>query len=319
VLSRLFLTFVVLFLLGERVHASQNQVHVRNEAQIALSNVELGAIADIVTTNIDDDKALRALNLGEGPKAGKVVEWTAAEISKRLRPFNRVLQGVQLKLPDRIIIRRAVDFITRDALRSQIEEMLKLRTLPDPSWEAKLTDIQLQTAGLNIPPDGSVQVVPPLTRPKGAASFEVVISKHGQVIKRHWINAKVAYFAPVAKTLRRIEANSHLSDADVKWQKEDVTFLNEIPAQVADLPTATTRHSLQPGVLVTRSHLARETAVKFGQEIEVVAGGDAFSVSTKGFSQQNGYIGDIVKVKSQNTNKILSGVITARGVVRVNY
>jgi flagella basal body P-ring formation protein FlgA len=310
---------VVLLTFGERVQALQNQVHVRHEAQIALSNVELGAIADIVSTNIEDEKVLRHLALGESPKVGHSIEWTAAEISQRLRPFTQALQGVQVQLPDRIVIRRVVGLVTRDALRTQIEEMLQARTLPDSSWEAKLMDIQLQANGLNVPPDGSVQVVPPLTRPKGATSFEIQVIDRGKVVKRIWVNGHVAYFTKVATVLRHIDANSHISEDDVKWQKMDVTFRNDIPAQPADLPAATTRSAVQPGAILMRTHLAREAALKFGEEVQIIAGGESFSVTARGLSQQIGYLGDTVKVKNVATNKILSGVVTAKGVVRVNY
>jgi flagella basal body P-ring formation protein FlgA len=60
-------------------------------------------------------------------------------------------------------------------------------------------------------------------------------------------------------------------------------------------------------------------ALKFGDQVDLILGDDGVAIMTKGIAQQNGFVGDSVKVKSVVTNKMLDGIITARGVVNVRY
>ncbi len=291
------------------------QIHVRSEAQIAESNVELGAIGNIKSTNVDDEKVIAKLILGESPKAGKSVEWSAEEISKRLRPYKRILQGAQLKLPDHIVIHRRVNFVSQDELRAKIEEMLK-STLPDSSWEAQLIDAKLPDE-LDISRDGSVQVVPLLQRPRGATNIEVQIVRNGNVDSRSWVTGLVKYSSLVAVLRRRVEPRSTISQSDIAWLKKDISFFNDIPATAGDLDSAVARVALVPGMILSRTHLERQMAVHFGDEVTVTAGDGSVLVSSRGVVQQNGYIGDRIKVKSVGYQRILNGVVAANGVVRV--
>ena len=180
-------------------HSDPIKVYVRNEAQVALGNITLGAVADIVSTNVDDERQLGALILGESPKPGEKVEWPSAEISRRLRPYGRILQGVTLRVPDKIIVRRVVKGFTREALRKQFEDALK-QTLPDSSWEVGLTELNIPDE-LQIPHDGSVQVVPLQNRPRGAVQFEVDVIENGRIVQRRYFNGHVAFKAAMAVAL----------------------------------------------------------------------------------------------------------------------
>jgi flagella basal body P-ring formation protein FlgA len=319
-----------LLAIGLTARASQDtgqtaQVRVRHEAQIAKSNVELGAIADISCTDEGIERALSTLILGEAPQTGKAVVWTAAEISKRLRPYSRFLQSTQLKLPDQIRIERVKNpILTRDELREQIEEALKA-TLPDPSWKIQVTDLDFKES-LELPQGGSVQVVPPMTRPKGATSFQVLVTSSpgqgpgndGQSVQRYWIAGRVKYTANVATVQRQIEARTRVSESDITWQNKDVTYIMDVPATTLDMSSAIARAALMPGTVLTRSMLEREMALHYGDEVEVNAGGGDLLVTTKGISQQNAFVGDTVKVR-MNGSKFLSGVVTAKGIVQVRY
>jgi flagellar basal body P-ring formation protein FlgA len=304
-----------LLLVSAGALAMPAQIHVRHEAQVASSNVELGAIADIKSTDADNERDLAALILGESPGEGQSVVWTAAEISTRLHPYNRLLRDAQLKLPDNITIRRAATSVPRETLKTQIEGVLKA-TLPDSSWEAQVIDVNTPS-GLHIPPDGTVQIGLPMTRPQGAANFEVLVYQDSQLIARQWVAARVRYFAKVAILTREVEARTHISSIDLKWERRDVTTMMDIPATPADMSSAVAGSNLMPGTILTRSQLEREMALRFGDEVDVNTGDDTFVVSTKGVAQQNGYVGDTVKVRSLATNKILTGIVTAQGVIHV--
>lgn len=296
--------------------ATPTTVHVRHEAQIALSNVQLGAIADIKSTDESYVRALNGLVLGESPKVDQATEWSAAEVSKRLRPYNRLFKEVVFKIPERVKLRRVASPFAREAIKNQIEQSLKA-TLPDSSWEARLLSLDMPSE-LNVPHNGSVQVVPLSSRPRGQATFEVQIMQNDRIVERKWLNGRVQFLAAVATLKRDVTSRAKISDRDVTWLKRDFTFNMDVPAQRSDLDAAVTKMALKSGSMVLRSQLERELAVRFGDEVDVMAGDDSFSVTIHGIAQQNGYIGDSIKVKTTG-NKTLTGILASRGTINVRY
>jgi len=63
--------------------------------------------------------------------------------------------------------------------------------------------------------------------------------------------------------------------------------------------------------------LQREFAVKSGEIVKVTAGSSDWEVTIDGIAQASGYIGDTVNVKIPRTQKLVSGLLTAKGVVEV--
>ena len=237
--------------------AAGTTIHVRHEAQLAATNVELGSIADITSTDVGNERALSSLILGESPKVGSSVEWSAAELSLRLRPYSRILQGAQIKLPDHHPLdsaRGQRPFAARDVLISQIEESLKA-TLPDSTWVARVTELNVPE-GIQIPHDGSVQVCsPPMMRPHGATNFEILVVADGQIVRRVWVAGRVSYIAKVPMLTRQIEPQTRVTDSDIKWENRDVTYMMDVPATSGDMSNAVARTRLTPGNILIRSHV----------------------------------------------------------------
>ncbi|MCC6277700.1 MAG: flagellar basal body P-ring formation protein FlgA [Oligoflexia bacterium] len=313
---------VCILFLGLDLQASPAvTVHVRSEAQIAEGNVVLGAVAQIDSNDHEQRRMLENLILGESPKPGNAVVWTAAELGRRLRPYNKVLQGAQLKIPDRITIRRGEVGLTRAKLKLLIEEALRARTLPDSSWEVQVVDLQWPQPGVVQPPNGNVQVVPPLTRPRGSANLEVQFLNDGKVSKRVWVGAQVKYSAQVPYAQHAIQPGQTIQPNDVFWKKQDVTYSADNVVTQAEIGTVRSRYHILAGSSISRIQVEREPALRFGEEVTVIAGDDAFSVSTKGISQQTGFIGDLVKIRHQQgrETKMLSARVIDKGVVRVTY
>jgi flagella basal body P-ring formation protein FlgA len=188
----------------------------------------------------------------------------------------------------------------------------------EPNWEIQVSDL-VAPDKINLPPGGLMQITPPQVRPQGVASFELIIVNGEGEKTRKWINARVSYVTRVAILTRQIEARTRITEADIRWEKKEISQLQDIPAGHGDLLTGVAKFTLTPGMIVTRSQLEREMALRYGEEVEVLAGDDVFAVTSKGIAQQNGFVGDTVKIKSSINNKILDGLVTARGVVHVRY
>lgn len=307
------LTSLLLILIFVSVNSRGGElrsVEIPSQIQLEDENVTLGALAR------DLEPELAGLILGASPVRGKAVVWTAADLGKKLRAYQTALKEVHFKIPKRIKITRVDSQTSETSVQKKITEMLK--RLTPASWEVSLKSLQ-KIEWPEMSASALVQVVPLNIRPKGAAQFEIVIEDQGKTLNHLWVNGNVEYFASVPVVQRPMIPRSAVRADDIQWEKRNVTYLNEIPATENDFIASVTKISLPTGTVVTKNHLDRDLAVHFGDEVEVFAGEDGISVSTKMVAQQNGYVGDVVKLRTNSGAKFLTGVVLSPKKVQVSF
>jgi flagella basal body P-ring formation protein FlgA len=65
------------------------------------------------------------------------------------------------------------------------------------------------------------------------------------------------------------------------------------------------------------SDLKREPAAHRGQVVRALVGDQDFEISINASAEENGFIGDLIKVKNLETQKMMSGIVIDKGVVKV--
>ncbi len=295
---------------------STTSVHIHSTGEVSGHRILLGEIASISSLSPRSEKILSEIDLGESPGDGKVVQFTASDISQKLQSHVDEFKGVQVTIPESIIIRQREKSITATGVKEKIEDIVR-SLLPDPTWEYEVSEVTLAQVVESLKITG-YQIIAPLNRPKGNFSFELIAQEHAAP-RRFWVTAKVKYFARTAILTRQIAAHTRFQPSDLNWERKEVTYLLDIPATKSEVATGLAKMTLMPGTMLLRSHFEREMALKFGEEVDLLAGDEQLLVATKGIAQQNAFIGDTVKVKSLATNKIVDGVVTGRGVVNVRY
>jgi flagella basal body P-ring formation protein FlgA len=63
--------------------------------------------------------------------------------------------------------------------------------------------------------------------------------------------------------------------------------------------------------------LKREPAAQKGQMVQALIGTEEYEISASMLAEENGFVGDTVKVKNTETKKILSAVVVAKGLVKI--
>lgn len=281
----------------------------KTESEVRDQNIELGEIANV------ESPELAALVLDSSPNIGKTVLWTAAELSKKLHPYQEALKELQLKLPALIKITRLDAAFSQAALEEKIKSALT-NVIPK-NWETKVTNLQ-KVNWPEVSASATWSVAPLNQRPKGPTQFEILVEDSNKSTKRIWVNGFIEFFSDVSVAQSSVAARTKMSDAEIKLEKRNVTYLSELPASEQEIATSLAKFNISAGSILTKSLLDRELAVKFGEEVELRIGTDTFSVSSKGIVQQNAHIGDTVRVRTSNSLKTVNGVVTAKGLVKVN-
>lgn len=153
---------------------------------------------------------------------------------------------------------------------------------------------------------------------KAAGSFllplQVETSKTRNVF---WVTGKISFFkdAPVAK--RMILSNERIAASDFEIKKVNVSFAKDGIPSLQDLAGKMSARNLSVGQPIFVADLKKEPAAVRGQMMKVLVGTESFEVVSSGVAEEAGAIGDMIRVKSQESQKILSGVLVDKGTVRI--
>jgi flagellar basal body P-ring formation protein FlgA len=133
----------------------------------------------------------------------------------------------------------------------------------------------------------------------------------------YWISGTMKAKKRGPVTLRQIPAGHRITEQDFKLDEVDITFAKDSLPTDKELIGQSLTRTISLGQPIFRGDLKKELAVLRGQQITAVLGNEIFEVSAQMQAEEQGYVGDIIKIKSQEGKKVFSGQITDKGVVRI--
>lgn len=148
-------------------------------------------------------------------------------------------------------------------------------------------------------------------------SFLIPVREGGAGNANKWVSGtvRVSRLTPVATRL--LSLGERIQPGDLKLAPADVTFAKDSGLRIEDIVGQQLVRTIQVGQPVWAADVKREPAAKRGQIVKGTLGDDDFQISLNVEAQDSGYIGDVIKVKNLETQKLLSAVIVDKGVVKV--
>lgn len=171
----------------------------------------------------------------------------------------------------------------------------------------------------------SIQSVPfPATGPWDI-DYAAVPAKGAFLISLHdtdarsvkWISGSIKVSKPVPVATKLLQSGERLQVGDAKMAMVDVTFAKDTSLSLADLNGQLLQRQIQNGSPIWSADLKREAAAKRGQIVRAISGSEDFEVSANMEAQENGFIGDTIKIKNTETQKTFSGLVTDKGTVKI--
>jgi flagella basal body P-ring formation protein FlgA len=132
-----------------------------------------------------------------------------------------------------------------------------------------------------------------------------------------WISGtiRVSQLTPVASRL--ISQGERIQAGDLRMVLTDVTYARDSVSRIEDLQGLIASRALPVGTTVWMSDLKREPAAKKGQIVKAMLGDETFEISVNMQAEDSGFIGDLIKVKNIETQKVMSGLVVDKGVVKL--
>jgi flagella basal body P-ring formation protein FlgA len=290
-------------------------VMLRSDAQVLGPTLELGKIADIRGISSEDCARLSALGLGPTPAPGSIRNVTRDEIARSLRAA-----GVDCVVAGAPVCRTTprIELVSGRALESAacaaVSALLAGR-------DAEI-DVLRPASDLSlIAPEHKRELTADLTHAApvpGKWSVPVEVRVDGTAVQTVWVALDVRLFdrVPVAAhDLRRGDAFDPGA-----WTIERMRFEPSLPRspEVTTLAGASCTRDLARGARIIEADIHREPLVRTGEEVELEVVRGLVRARTLAVARGQGALGERVEVQSGESLRRLTGVVVARGVVRVD-
>jgi len=239
------------------------------------------------------------------------VTLSGEEISKKMRDLVRnsiALQKVNpaFKIPAEIRIKIRQDGISQNDVEKTLRNIILSRC------EACAVDIQVKS--LPKVKSGNIEIGWDEDIKGGA--FMIPVRESTQFANK-WITGTVKIRKSVPVARRMIRFGDRIQSEDVEMMDSNITFLKEETPQMSQVIGMVASKTLTAKSPVLMSDLKREPAAKRGQVLKALVGTDDFEVSINVSAEENGFVGDVIKIKNPETQKVMSATVIEKGLVKI--
>ena len=238
---------------------------------------------------------------------------TATQLSKKLRDLVsrwevRLGTKIHVKTPIKMIIER----VSKNYSESAVQEALL------ENWKKLCTGCRLSIDQLSIPALPTAEITWSLMNtdklPKG--SFSVPIQIAGK--QTLWVTGVLRNEQLVPVTKRSMSAGERFAEEDTAMAWREISFYVDSAPSVQQMIGKRLKQNLRAGDVVLSNMLEREKAVLRGEPVQVFVKHEGWSVSLMATAEQDGFIGDRVRLKNTKSNKEIMATITGRAEARIN-
>lgn len=131
------------------------------------------------------------------------------------------------------------------------------------------------------------------------------------------VYGKVRVLAAVPVVQRSMVAGEIIQVEDIKMESRDMTMSTDGFLDSREYLNRPVKINLVPGQILAKRHLDRIKAIRKNEAIRMMLGEDNWQVTALGIAQENGYVGDMIKIMNPTTQKVVVGELIERGVARI--
>jgi flagella basal body P-ring formation protein FlgA len=148
--------------------------------------------------------------------------------------------------------------------------------------------------------------------------FSVEAVQEGKPLRTFWVKADVRVKAQVVQVAKPVAFRSVLKADDLREQLCDIedpraTYFRT----TAEVVGKVARRALGPGELLGQNSVEQPGLVRSGETVRLLVESGGLRITVLARALQNGRLGDPIKVRNIDSDRVITAVITGRGEVRV--
>lgn len=212
---------------------------------------------------------------------------------------------------------KAGKYQSLESIRFQAEEYIMqfdYKTTYLPVFKANSLDARLNLANCNSPLHIEFSN---LQKTYGSTSLNIGC-QHSPKWRIH-LPIKVDVFDDVLVAQRPLSRGQKIGSSMLKYGKRNISLLNEgYFTQANDLEHMESRQYLKRGGVLTPNNTRPSEMVQSGQNVTLILNYKGINIRTSGKALQSARMGQLVKVRNSQSQKIVEGIVSGEGLVKVN-
>lgn len=299
-------------------HALQTvTIDLKAETTIAGRHVTLSDVATLTSVNSSLVEQLGNMRVGNAPRVGYASRLSRGEIERFIRPQVASAFKAEWSGAGAVTIRTATQTISASllidtALRHLSAELAKQTADPFIEPASTLDDIEVPTGTVTFRPR-------PLDSKHMAARMPVWVDVYVDEVPYRAVvvpfSVNATHFVYVAK--RDLPEGSVVTAEDFETKQVEMAFTSQQAGPVTQFGgMVRMRKRLGAGQTLHRNQIAPEGTIYPGDPVQLIVANAGVLIETRATAQQEGTIGQIVRVKMENATEAVSARIIAPGLVQ---
>ncbi len=256
---------------------------------------------DIVETRGTSDELIEALK-------SRQVSYEDNIISRK--DLIHALRGLNAKflLPQQIKLIRSQQNVSRMELERKIKNQLLARC-PECEYQ-----IQIQNVPRILKADWTLELNIDLSKET------VMIPITDETLKGagHWVVAEIKKYAEIPVAARNIASQTSIEPAMFRMEKRILRTTTDVVLTASELDGVIATRALMSGQTFSKRDLRKEQIIKKNQIVKAQVEKNGFQIFITAVAEDSGALGDLIRVKNLDSQKIIAAEIVGRGVVKID-
>lgn len=280
---------------------AQNPAEVIFPSAVEISPRSVITAFDVVETkNMDQELAtdLKSIQIGDA----NTLKIDKKDLIKKLHHLK-----AKFILPAELKILRSRQSVSRMELERKIKNHLT-RSCADCDLQ-----IQVSSVPMNVTSDWELDLNIDLTK----NSVMIPIRSIFQTEKKGWVVGEIKRYQFVPVLNRAVRLGEVITADLVSLEKRLLLNPREVIISSEHLMGMQAARFLSAGQIISYSDLKKEVVLKKGQMVKAIAGHAFFEVSISAQVEEAGSIGDVIKIKNMDSQKVFAARVIEKGLVRI--
>lgn len=225
-----------------------------------------------------------------------------SELAKMLRPIK-----AKFVLPSELKIIRSRSAVSRMEVERKIKNKIHSK--------CENCDVQVQISSVPNKMESDWEMDLNIDLTKNTVMVPVFASKNPDL--KGWIVAEIKRYQNVPVLNKTVKIGETLTEDMFIVEKRQINNSRDTIQKVASAVGMQASRYLNAGQTIQFADLKKEQILKKGQMVRAVVGGSDFEVAISAEAQEAGAVGDVVKIKNVDSQKVFAAKIVDRGIVRI--
>lgn len=132
-----------------------------------------------------------------------------------------------------------------------------------------------------------------------------------------WVSGFIKTEKPVLVAQRDVRLGEEIRAKDFSVENIDITYAKDYFTSMEQIENAQATTHISAFSPLSSKQIKKKPDVVRGQQVQIMVGDEQLQVSASAVSEQEGIVGDVIRLKLQGSQKLITGEVVQKGVVKI--